>query len=345
MATPSEIHMRHLLDISKYLQPLDPVLAHTISHRAARQAVQITGSAAMLRNHLCPRCHYLLQEVDKPPEEERCPKCFVEFTRRAKQPKARRRKRRRDEVPSEEENSASAEEGMRASSDKPTSTDAGSSEESNGANTGSEKMISAVLPASNERESVAALDSNSIVADSLAASAKSASARRRDRKAASKGGFAALVSSEAAKGGGASSSSLQLTPAASAMIPIGQAAAPKPSLSGIFDSWGDILGLSKPATVSSSSVLSVPLQKPTTATVVVTEARKDLLATGKASKKKQEVTAAVASAPASSDAGLLSLLGQGSLQPLQPGAAAAKAVTNAVKAPLQPKQPFSFGKR
>ena len=43
MATPAEVHLRHLLDVAKVLQPVDDALAHFLTHRATRQAVAATG--------------------------------------------------------------------------------------------------------------------------------------------------------------------------------------------------------------------------------------------------------------------------------------------------------------
>ena len=83
-ATLTEVTLRFLLDASRAVQPVSRMLSHALSHRAAAVAVRATGDASSLRTFLCPHCAVLLPDVERLPEEERCPTCFVEFSRRAR---------------------------------------------------------------------------------------------------------------------------------------------------------------------------------------------------------------------------------------------------------------------
>ena len=321
MSAPSELHLKHLIDVAKYLQPIDDALSHMISHKAARQAVQLTGSASSLRNFLCPRCHHTLRDVDKLPEEERCPTCFVEFTRRAKQNVKKQRKRRRIDVSAQ----PGDEGGCMDLNNLPAETD------SEGDRSDDEESIAAGYPASS-KDTVASqsaaseavlitskvssklattLVCSSSSSGSIVSSEKSAAAKRRDRQAASKDAFSAVVAAEASKGA-LSANSAAASPVASGLSTVPRAPATgdagSQSLRGLFDSWGDILGSSaKPAAVSSSEVLSVSMRsgsvalptgsKPAGLAGVVTtgpDARDtaassflgtDMLATGKAAKR------------------------------------------------------------
>lgn len=233
MSTVNDVTVRHLVDLARSLLPIDRSLAHSISHGAALRSARNTSGLGSLRKVLCPRCHGLLPDVERPPEEERCPTCYVEFSRRAKTAESRRharaaRKRRRDGASQRDD----AEGDGIDSSDEIVMKDRCAADDGHSGSPLPHQPAAPVAPVVTSL--VASSDGRSIVS-----SATSDAARRRARQAAAKSSFSALLASEAGKtnisGIGSSSISSQVLSTASGS---------SNSASGLslFASLGDILG-------------------------------------------------------------------------------------------------------